>query len=115
MKEAVTFRRAPCQMFFYQLKQAVTFRRAPCQMFFNQLKVSKNEMVKQIALSTNGSYQLAFLEEVLLNHSTKGAMTGSFRRAPCSLPYISKKSATIKCLSKLLQLQIKFISKTFAK
>ena len=74
-------------------------------------------MVKQIALRTNGSYQLAFFKEVVLNHSTKGAMTGSFRRASCSIsmPSISKKSAKLKRLSQLLQLLIKFISKTFSK
>ena len=84
---------------------------------FYQLKVSKNEMVKQMALSTNGSQQLAFFKEVVLNHSTKGAMTGSFRRASCSIsmPSISKKSAKLKRLSQLLQLLIKFISKTFSK
>ena len=48
-------------------------------------------MIKQIALYTNGSYQLAFLKEIILNHSTKGAMAGSFRRTTWSLPCISKK------------------------
>ena len=47
-------------------------------------------MVKQIALSANGRYQLAFLEEVVLNHPTRGEINVSFRRAPCSLPSISK-------------------------
>ena len=56
-----------------------------------QLKVSKNETIKQIALYTNGIYQLAFLKEIILNHSTKGAMAGSFRRTTWSLPCISKK------------------------
>ena len=70
-------------------------------------------MVKQIALSDNGSYQLAFLKEVVLNHLTKGEINVSFRRAPCSLPSISKKSAKLKCLKQ--KLRIKFISKTCSK
>ena len=38
-------------------------------------------MIKQIALSANGSYQQDFLK--VLTRSMKGAVTGSFRRAPC--------------------------------
>ena len=57
---------------------------------------------KQYTVSTNEIYQLAFLKEVVLNRSTKRAMTDSFRRAPCSLPSISKKSAKLKCLNKPL-------------
>ena len=82
------------------MKEAVTCRRAPCQKFFISLKSVKTEMVKQIALSANGSYQLAFLKEVVLNHPTKGEINVSFRKAPCSLPSISKKSAKLKCLRK---------------
>ena len=59
-------------------------------------------MVKQITVSTNEIYQLAFQTEVVLKCSLKGAMTGSFCRAPYLLPSISKKSAKLKCLSKLL-------------
>ena len=59
-------------------------------------------MVKQITVSTNEIYQLVFLEEAVLNSSSKGAMTNSFCRAPCLLPSISKKSTKLKCLSKLL-------------
>ena len=36
---------------------------------------------KQITVSTNEIYQLAFLKEVVLNHSMKEPVT--FRRAPC--------------------------------
>ena len=57
---------------------------------------------KQITVSTNGSYQLPFLKEIVLNHFTKGAMTSSFRRSPCPLASISKKSTKLKYLSKLL-------------
>ena len=63
--------------------------------------------VKQIAVSANEIYQLAFLIEVFLNHSLKGSMTNSFCRSPCSLPSISKKSTKVKCLSKLLLPQIR--------
>ena len=59
-------------------------------------------MVKQVTVSTNEIYQLSFLKEIILNHSSKEGMTGSFCRAPLPLPSISKKSATLKCLSKLL-------------
>ena len=41
-------------------------------------------MVKQITVSTNEIYQLAFLKEVDLNLSSKGAMAVSFFRALCS-------------------------------
>ena len=47
-------------------------------------------MLKQIAVSTNEIYQLASLKEVILNRSSKRAMTGSFCRAHCSLPSIAK-------------------------
>ena len=57
---------------------------------------------KPVVVSTNEIYQLNFLKEVVLNSSSKGAMTGSFCRAPGSLPSISKKSAKLKCLSKML-------------
>ena len=59
-------------------------------------------MINQITVSTNKIYQLAFLKEVVLNRSSKGAMTGSFCRVPCSFLSISKKSAKLKCLSKLM-------------
>ena len=48
-----------------------------------QRRVSKNLIVKHITVCTNEIYQLD-LKEIVLNHSTKGAMTGSFRSAPCS-------------------------------
>ena len=72
-------------------------------------------MVKQINISNNKIYQLDLLKEVVLNCSTKGAMTSSFRRASCSLSSIRKKEEKLKCLSKLLELLIKFITKTFLK
>ena len=40
-------------------------------------------MVKQITVSTNEIYQLAFLKDVDLNLSSKGVMTSFFFRAPC--------------------------------
>ena len=58
-------------------------------------------MIKQIALSTNESYQLAFLKGVVLNHSTNRS-TASFRTAPCSLTSISKKPTNMKWLKKSL-------------
>ena len=58
--------------------------------------MSKNAMIKQITVSNNKIYQLDFLKEVVLNCYTKGAMTGSFHRASCSLPSICKKSAKTK-------------------
>ena len=53
-------------------------------------------MVKNITVSTNEIYQLAFFKEAVLNCFSKVAMTDSFCRAPCSLPSISKKIAKIK-------------------
>ena len=50
---------------------------------------------EQITLSTNKIYQLGFLKIFILNRSTKGAITSSFGRAPCSLPSVSKKSAKL--------------------
>ena len=58
-------------------------------------------MVKQITVSANEIYQLVFLKEVVFNRSMKRIMVGSFSRAPCSLPSISK-SAKLEFLSKLL-------------
>ena len=49
-------------------------------------------MVKQITVITNEIYQLDFLKEIVLNHSSKGETTGSFCRAPCSLHSVSEKS-----------------------
>ena len=50
---------------------------------------------EQITVSTNKIYQLGFLKIFILNRSTKGAITSSFGRAPCSLPSVSKKSAKL--------------------
>ena len=41
----------------------------------------KNQMVKQIVLSTDGIYQRGFLKVAILNRFMKGAVTGFFRRA----------------------------------
>ena len=71
-------------------------------------------MVQQITVGTNEIYQLVFLKDVVLDHYMRRAMTGSFRRGPFSLFSISKKSAKLKCLSKLLEVLIKLISKTFS-
>ena len=59
-------------------------------------------MVKQITVRTNEIYDLVFLKETILNRSLKGAIIGSFCRAPSSLPSFIKKSAKLKCLNKLL-------------
>ena len=59
-------------------------------------------MVKQITVSTNKIYQLAFHKEAASNCSLKGAMADSFCRVPCSMPSVSTKSVKLKCLSKLL-------------
>ena len=48
---------------------------------FYQQKVSKNEMLKQLRVRANVIYQSNFLKVAVSNHSSKGAMTGSFRRA----------------------------------
>ena len=50
---------------------------------------------EQITVSTNKIYLLGFLKIFILNRSTKGAITSSFGRAPCSLPSVSKKSAKL--------------------
>ena len=71
-------------------------------------------MVKQIAVKTNKIYQLDFLKVIVLSYSTKAAITGSFRRVPCSLSSIIEKSAKLKDLSKLLWVLRKFIWKTFS-
>ena len=46
-------------------------------------------MVEKIALYTNKIHEEDFL--AVLNHSTKGAMTDSFRREYFSQPFISRK------------------------
>ena len=46
-----------------------------------QQKVSKIEMLQQFGIRANEIYQQDFLKVADLNRSTKGAMTGSFRRA----------------------------------
>ena len=71
-------------------------------------------MVKQITVSTNEIYQLAFLKEVVLNHSLKGAMAGSVHRAHFSKPFISNKKAIMISLSKIAVSTNKFISKNFS-
>ena len=71
-------------------------------------------MVQQITVSTNEFHQKDFLRVAVLNRSTKGAMTGSFRRAHFPWPSINKKRAKMKCLSNLEQVLMKFISKTFS-
>ena len=48
-----------------------------------QRRVSKNLIVKHITVCTNEIYQLD-LKEIVLNRSTKGAMTGSFHSAAYS-------------------------------
>ena len=50
----------------------------PVDSLFYQPKVRKNEMVEQIALSTNKIHEEDSL--AVLNHSTKGAMTDYFHR-----------------------------------
>ena len=55
-----------------------SFVEHPVDSLFYQPKVRKNEMVEQIVLSTNKTHEEDSL--AVLNHSTKGAMTDSFRR-----------------------------------
>ena len=55
-----------------------SFVEHPVDSLFYQPKVRKNEMVEQIALSTNKIHEEDSL--AVLNHSTKGAMTDSFRK-----------------------------------
>ena len=57
---------------------------------------------KQITVSTNEIYPLDFLEEVVLNRSSKGAITSSFCRAPCLISPGSKMPAKLTFFSKLL-------------
>ena len=47
--------------------------------------------------------------------STKGAMSSSFRKRFCAKATVSKKSAEMQCLSKLLQVLAKSLIKTFPK
>ena len=60
-----------------------------------QRRVSKYLIVKLITVCTNEIYQL-YLKEIVLNRSTKRAMTGSFRRTHCSYSSISKKVSKTK-------------------
>ena len=55
-----------------------SFVEHPVDSLFYQPKVRKNEMVEQIALSTNKIHEEDSL--AVLNHSAKGAVTDSFRR-----------------------------------
>ena len=55
-----------------------SFVEHPVDSLFYQPKVRKNEMVEQIVLSTNKTHDEDSL--AVLNHSTKGGMTDSFRR-----------------------------------
>ena len=70
-------------------------------------------MVEQIALSTNKIHEEDFL--TVLNHSTKGAMTDSFRREYFPQPFISRKWVKLKLLSQLERVLVKFIIKNFWK
>ena len=49
-----------------------------------QQNLSKNEVFQQVNVNTNKIYQLDFLKVIFLNRSSKWALTGSFRRPPCS-------------------------------
>ena len=77
-----------------------SFRRASLIVFYQPK--SENKMFQRISVNTNKIYQLDFLKVIVLSYSTKAAITGSFRRVPCSLSSIIKKSAKLKDLSKLL-------------
>ena len=48
-----------------------------------QQRVNKNEMRKQFGVGADETYQ-DFLKAAVLNYSTKGAKTCSFRRTPWS-------------------------------
>ena len=48
---------------------------------FYQQKVNKNGVFQQITGNTNKIHQGNFLKVAVLNRSTKGAMTGFFRRS----------------------------------
>ena len=56
-----------------------SFRRASCPCLL-LLKNRKTKRFKQITVSTDKIHQNDFLKANVLNHSTKGAMTESFRR-----------------------------------
>ena len=53
-------------------------------------------MFQQITVNTYKIYQLDFLKVIVLSCFTKAAITGSFRKVPCSLSSIIKKSAKLK-------------------
>ena len=61
------------------------------------------------------SHERDFPEVAVFKRSAKGAMSSSFRRAPCTQLTISKESEKTQCLSKLFQVLKKFIRKTFPK
>ena len=72
-------------------------------------------IIKQITVSTNEIYQLAFLKEVVLNRSSKGEMAGSVHRVHFWKPFISIKKTIMISLSKIAVRTNKFISKSSSK
>ena len=64
---------------------------------------------------SNKSYQWNFFKVVVLKCSRNGAMNSFFRRKPCTLLTISRKSAETQCLSEFFQVLIKFTGKAFPK
>ena len=68
----------PEKLDFKPLYERAPFAERPVDRLFYQPKVRKNEMAEQVALSTNRIHEKDSV--ALLNHSTKGAMIGSFCR-----------------------------------
>ena len=62
---------------------------------------------------SNESYPCNFLKVIALKCCTKAAMNSIFRRKPCTLLTISRKSAKMRYLSEFFQMVIKFITEAF--
>ena len=92
-----------------------SFQRAPCTQPSASKNVAKTQCLSKLFQVQTKSLSKTLPEQLLSGALRIGAMSSCFRKAPCTLPSISKNSTDMQCLSKLLQVLEKSISKTFPK
>ena len=92
-----------------------SFSQSTLYLTFYQQKIDKNAMLRNFVSITGKMYQCDFPKVAVSKRSTTGAMSSSFRRAPCTKPSIRRISAKIQCFGILFQVLAKLICETFPK
>ena len=87
----------------YERSNEQVLSQSALYLIFYQQNIDKNAMLKNFVSIIRKIYQCDFPKVAVSKRSTTGAMSSSFRRAPCTKPSIRRISAKIQCFGILFQ------------